>query len=541
MYKIYSLFSLLFVFISASVYIFIDTVVSNGDKTRWIFTYIVVVSLIVVLLVALLRVIYQYDKIISKAKLKELALTSECENVNGKIERLLEERNKMLGSIIEEFTVCLNSIKNSFFQSNICDKEIKRLELLLKRLGIYYRQEIGKEQIVLSLFSITGIMRELQSEYKEWIESRGNSFLMDSYGADVILADREKIKHICRELLSNAGQYTNNGKVSFVIEVNEETISLSVCDTGPGIDDASKHLIYRPFVRLFSSFSRGGLGLGLTIARNYVRLLGGDIRSLGNKAAGSCFIADIPIVGRSVTNDMRVLPNINVLLCENVPSNIGQLLTNLHISYDACCNFQEVEKKIRQKSYHLLITDSYVLDTCTIEKLEKLRNSSIDAKNSIPVILMSASNVIIQDDIRLADSCSCIYKPVNQADLYVEICKIVEKCAKQIYLPDFRPLLEQKSVDTKNDVLNEFISNTEQKINELRVACTSVDYYTMNCICDDLYTTWSKIHAETTILDLRKSLLNPTDEEYVRLTVQKVLNASKNLVELAKNLLAEPD
>ncbi len=75
MYRIYSLFSLLFVFISASVYIFIDTVVSNGDKTRWIFPYVIITFLILILQVLLLRIIYRYYIGVKSCKLNIIDLT----------------------------------------------------------------------------------------------------------------------------------------------------------------------------------------------------------------------------------------------------------------------------------------------------------------------------------------------------------------------------------------------------------------------------------------------------------------------------------
>ena len=534
MYRIYSLFSLLFVFISASVYIFIDTVVSNGDKTRWIFPYVIITVLILILHILLLRIIYRYYIGVKSCKLNIIDLTLRNEDLMVKNDNLLEDRNRILGAIIEELSICYTSIKDANSKLNTIDRELKHFEFLLKQLNIYYRQENGKEYICLTSFSLKDLMCELNQECQEMFMSSGNAFTIDSFGEDMLFTDKAKIKHICRELLSNAYKYTKNGDISFTVETDKDCLSLSVCDSGAGFDNNEQHLLYKSFNRLSNSLKSHGLGIGLTITRNYVRLLGGEIRSVSKKGEGSCFIVDIPLAKQHRSSYTNVLPNINVLLCENVLSNIGEMLTNLNISYDICSDLKDVAQKISQKSYHLLITDSYILETAALELLTEIRKMNVGNSSIIPVIVFTASNIHKQKTFDTIDFCTYISKPISMVELYEEIYNCVDEYVDRIYLPDLRPLLNNEEDDVQNR-LNKFLIEMEQNINDLQVAYHNLDYTSMNNVCDNLFMKWSLIHAETTLISLRRSLMDIADEEGLCLSVRAVCETANKIVKLIQD------
>ena len=87
-------------------------------------------------------------------------------------------------------------------------------------------------------------------------------------------------------LVDNAIKYGKRARISFTLGI--DTIEIIVDDDGPGIAAADKERVFAPFVRLETSRSRetGGTGLGLTITRNAIRSMGGDIELINRVEGG---------------------------------------------------------------------------------------------------------------------------------------------------------------------------------------------------------------------------------------------------------------
>jgi PAS domain S-box-containing protein len=112
-----------------------------------------------------------------------------------------------------------------------------------------------------------------------------------------VLADRTKAEQIVLNLLTNAVKFTPAGG-SVVIAGRDEgqMASLTITDTGPGIDPADQERIFEPFVQVGRTLSTGleGTGLGLAISRDLARGMGGDLRVASSPGSGASFILEMP-------------------------------------------------------------------------------------------------------------------------------------------------------------------------------------------------------------------------------------------------------
>lgn len=119
----------------------------------------------------------------------------------------------------------------------------------------------------------------------------------------MIYTDRQRVEQILRNFLSNAVKFTENGSITIAgsVDRRENMIEIRVIDTGIGIPENKRSLIFEAFEQADSSTSRnyGGTGLGLTISRELAHLLGGEIRLKSTEGKGSEFIMRLPI-GTSV-------------------------------------------------------------------------------------------------------------------------------------------------------------------------------------------------------------------------------------------------
>jgi len=113
----------------------------------------------------------------------------------------------------------------------------------------------------------------------------------------VAVGDRLKIEQIVLNLLSNAIKFTpSGGTVTVSCGNGEDSVSLSVTDTGPGIPSERLEDIFEPFVQLGRSLSSGheGAGLGLAISRDLARAMNGDVTVQSASGKGATFTLRLP-------------------------------------------------------------------------------------------------------------------------------------------------------------------------------------------------------------------------------------------------------
>jgi len=114
-----------------------------------------------------------------------------------------------------------------------------------------------------------------------------------------IITDEIKLKQIITNLLTNAVKYTDEGLVSFRYEIdeNENLIHFTIRDTGHGIEEDKHKHVFDRFKRIENdkSIKTGGLGLGLSISKAYVEILGGTISLESKLGLGSTFYFSIPL------------------------------------------------------------------------------------------------------------------------------------------------------------------------------------------------------------------------------------------------------
>ncbi|GAA5213396.1 ATP-binding protein [Corallincola platygyrae] len=132
---------------------------------------------------------------------------------------------------------------------------------------------------------------------------------------DFIACDKQRLRQILMNLLSNAIKFTPKGKVTFSVSYRNEVAHFKVTDTGLGIDDKDRELIFKPFerVRTLSTQAIRGTGLGLTISRSLAELMGGNIDFRSTPGKGSEFTLSLMLPALSKPHKEVRLPDANVI------------------------------------------------------------------------------------------------------------------------------------------------------------------------------------------------------------------------------------
>jgi signal transduction histidine kinase len=165
------------------------------------------------------------------------------------------------------------------------------------------RIEAGRMPLQVSRFRIPELVSEVRAEL-EPIILRSNLTVTLDLGTDIrpITSDRQKVKQIVLNLLSNALKFTHQGSVTISARRpnDERVLQLSVSDTGIGIAPADQDRIFEDFRQLDNTPTRpyGGTGLGLSICKRLAQMLGGAISVESQLGQGSTFTLTLPTQGR---------------------------------------------------------------------------------------------------------------------------------------------------------------------------------------------------------------------------------------------------
>jgi signal transduction histidine kinase len=165
------------------------------------------------------------------------------------------------------------------------------------------RIEAGRMPLQVSTFRIPVLMTEVRAELEPVIMTTKLTVTLDlSREVGPITSDRQKVKQIVLNLLSNALKFTHEGSVTLRARRSprEKTVRLSVSDTGIGIAPADQEKIFEDFRQLDNSPTRpyGGTGLGLSMCRRLAQMLDGHLAVQSEPGRGSTFILTLPMQGR---------------------------------------------------------------------------------------------------------------------------------------------------------------------------------------------------------------------------------------------------
>jgi len=129
------------------------------------------------------------------------------------------------------------------------------------------------------------------------VEAEGKALVLD-LPSDLppVLADRDLVRRVIDNLLSNALKYTTMRiEVSIEWHASESYLQVSVSDDGPGIPPQLRDVIFDRFVQAEAADARKGAGLGLTFCRLAVEAHGGRIWVEGSEEGGCRFVFTLPV------------------------------------------------------------------------------------------------------------------------------------------------------------------------------------------------------------------------------------------------------
>ena len=246
------------------------------------------------------------------------------------------------------------------------------------------------------------------------------------------IGDPARIKQILTNLLSNALKFTSAGSISLQARYDGRQCVIDVIDTGEGVPDDKRDVIFEPFVQAEPKVSRraGGAGLGLPISRRLSEAMGGSVVLVESSPRGSTFRVTLTLTASDEEpledQSQRILKNPpgRILVVEDHPANqyVAQsLLESLDCTVSVAGTGAEALQLLAGELFDLVFMDCQMPGMDGYETTRRMR-ATLD--RYIPVVAITA-NAMVDDKQRCLDAGmdDFLPKPFTKSALSDLLCK----------------------------------------------------------------------------------------------------------------------
>ena len=269
----------------------------------------------------------------------------------------------------------------------------------------------------------------------------------------MFIADAGRIRQIITNLVGNAVKFTESGHILIEIEAKpySETraeLTISVKDTGIGIEDDKLHHIFEKFTQADNSTTRvyGGTGLGLSISKRIVELMGGTMAVKSTVGVGSLFSFTVPVPidanAKRIKPDISTLKGVRALIVDDIAINRNILTERLSAwSMDSVAVKNGVDalnaiKKAQELNnpFNLILVD-YLMPGMNGQELATLLTVN-PSTSGIPVVMLSSCDQPISTpELNSIGINSYLMKPVRESQLHKALVRVLSE--KKLSLTEF--------------------------------------------------------------------------------------------------------
>lgn len=367
------------------------------------------------------------------------------------------------------------------------------LQQLVAALLDYHLLESGKAERHDVSFVPQQLAKNCVEEFKPMAAEKGLDITLGTLTTncgDLWRSDAFRVKQIMSNLIGNAVKYTDRGGVKVEIRISpRQHLIIYVSDTGRGMSQADCQRIFDAFTRLPNGQGKEGVGLGLSITREVVQMLGGTITVTSEEGKGSCFTVSLPIkkeekkqkkdveenvasveTNRSSTEAKEATTEINILAVDDdalqleLFKEMAQKIGGAKLNISTTTSASEAIKLAEETKPQIMFTDIEMPEMSGKDMLKHVKNSDMST------VAMTAHDPSIMTSLKKAGFSTCLFKPFNAATLAATLAQITRlplsvKAAEQ-KASFFAPLTAFAEGDTEAE--REILTQVGESIKEYR-------------------------------------------------------------------------
>ena len=304
----------------------------------------------------------------------EEALKAELQRAAEEAQRATESKGRFLAMMSHEIRTPINGVIGMvelLFETPISEEQQQLLGIckdsahvlltIINDILDFSKIEAGKLRLEHTPLSPRRLVESVAEALRTQVDGKGVD--LDVFVArDVprrLQGDRMRLRQVLTNLIGNAVKFTEKGGVRVYVSVagiptgNRHLVRFEVVDTGIGMDHRTLESLFQPFEQADAATTRrfGGTGLGLTIVKHLVTLMGGEIECDSAVASGSRFSAVIPLESIAVDDTRKdyALPDMRVLaLCESTERAIllRELCNDLCVNVEIATSLDQLLRRL---------------------------------------------------------------------------------------------------------------------------------------------------------------------------------------------------
>ncbi|MFA9189610.1 ATP-binding protein [Flavobacterium sp. FBOR7N2.3] len=428
------------------------------EKTEQFSRLINYMSIAIIIILSLLCYsLYKNNKIRKKTNLLLQEKNQELIRAKEKIEKASSARADFLSIVSHELRTPLNAIngithlllqenpkKTQLHYLNSLEFSGNYLTAFINDILEINKIDSNKAQIEPVNFDLKQLLEDIKNSLIEVATKNKNEFILDIDPniPNSLIGDPIKLSQIFINLINNALKFTKNGKVSVVarlqsLQDQKALLYFEVVDTGIGIPSEKLKSIFESFYQGSTEINRkyGGTGLGLTIVKKLLKILGSEIHLKSNLGEGSCFSFELCLTAnynpiylqqkQEFVFDFSKIKGKNILIVED--NKINQMITkrmleNRNILCEVIDNGEDAIEALRNKNFDLVLMDVHLPGVNGTIATQEIRKFDMHT----PIIAMTAISLNENREMLLSFGMDeVITKPFIPQDFYNMLYKFL--------------------------------------------------------------------------------------------------------------------
>ncbi|BDF68171.1 hypothetical protein CE91St43_21430 [Oscillospiraceae bacterium] len=440
------------------------------------------------------------EEVRSRQVLQEAMLAAEHANTAKSefLSRMSHEIRTPLNAIIGMTTIAAASVGDPARVEDCLSKitfSSKHLLMLINDVLDMSKIESSKMVLMDEPFDIFEIVNGYVSTVYAQAREKGVEFTetMEGFGEDtVFIGDSLRLNQILLNLGSNAVKFTPpGGHIHLAVSRHKsgsetDVLRFILSDTGIGMTREAVERIFRPFEQADASIAKrfGGTGLGMSITRNLVALMGGQIQVESAPGEGTTCIVDLPFQkgeGSAVPEPDFERQGLRALVVDDeqpVCEQTTLLLKKIKIAAEWRLSGAEAVERVKEihrsgRDIDLCLIDWKMPDMDGIEVTRRIRR---EVGSDVPIVMISAYDISeVEEEARAAGVNGFLPKPLYRSSVYAAVKTALEHRGRPFAAgdgkPAGKPLEGFRLLVAEDNALNQEIAATLLRMNGARVDC----------------------------------------------------------------------
>jgi signal transduction histidine kinase/DNA-binding response OmpR family regulator len=423
---------------------------------------------------------------------KTQSYKKQLEVANTKTKSLLKNREQLISTVSHDLKTPLSTImgytalldnsdlnkKQLYFAKNIKTSS-EYISKLVQDLLDFTQIEAGKITIEKIPFLLNDIISDVAKSIQSIYEQKPIALLIetDQRLNNPILGDPFRLRQILTNLIGNGYKFTEKGfiKIATKINIEKHTINITVEDSGIGIAEQQQQLIFEEFTQADITIEKkyGGTGLGLTISKSMVEILGGKLALKSTLGKGSIFEIELPLQYDTALPQKTSIANypkdkLTAIIVDddiNLLKLTTEILKQNNYNVIPFNNAADALEATRTSSFDFIITDIQMPEIDGFLFLEKLKNSAAIKHKNQPIIAVTGRSDLDLEVYKKAGFIEVVKKPYAPKILLNVIHSIFTTIENQVHTDQlFEEHVSNKSYSLTS--VQAFLADNDEALKE---------------------------------------------------------------------------